>query len=82
MSTHATFGLDLKRWLSKPRRRSRRLRMVETLSLGERRIVGVLEVDGREFLIGATAQSVALLSELSDGAGDEFPVALTGSEVQ
>ena len=82
MATHATFGFDLKRWLSKPRRRSRRLRMVETLSLGERRMVGVLEVDGREFLIGATAQSVALLSELSEDAGDEFPVALTGSEVQ
>mgnify|MGYP001555983101 CR=1 FL=1 len=82
MATHTAFGWDLKRWLAKPRRRQRRLRMVETLSLGERRLVGVLEVDGREFLIGATSHAVTLLSNLNDEGDPEFPVSLAGTEVQ
>jgi flagellar biogenesis protein FliO len=82
MAAHTTFGWDLKRWLAKPRKRQRRLRMVETLSLGERRLVGVLEVDGREFLIGATAQAVTLLGNLSEEDDAEFPVSLAGTEVQ
>lgn len=65
-------GLGLKRWLfwQRPRRRERRLRLVETLALGERRFVAVLNVDGREFLVGATPQSVALLGELAGEAND------------
>lgn len=82
MATHTAFGWDLKRWLGKPRRRQRRLRMVETLSLGERRLVGVLEVDGREFLIGATSHAVTLLGNLSEEGDTEFPVSLAGTEVQ
>jgi len=60
----------VKRWLpawlqgGKLRRRARRLQLVETLPLGERRIVAVVSLDGREFLIGATPQAIALLSEI------------------
>jgi flagellar biogenesis protein FliO len=76
-------SLDLKRWLAKPRvrRRSRRLRLVETLPLGERRFVAVLSLDGRELLIGATPHSLALLGEIGEeregGAGARY-----GGEVQ
>jgi flagellar biogenesis protein FliO len=76
-------SLDLKRWLAKPRvrRRTRRLRLVETLPLGERRFVAVLSLDGRELLIGATPHSLALLGELGDERDDTaFP--RIGREVQ
>lgn len=45
-------------------RRARRLHLRETLSLGERRMVAIVECDDREFLVGATGQSVSLLSPL------------------
>jgi flagellar biogenesis protein FliO len=69
-------GLDLKRWLGKPRirRRNRRLRLLETLPLGERRFVAVLSLDGRELLIGATPHSLALLGEIGEAHdGPDFP---------
>jgi len=37
---------------------------VDSLGLGERRSVAVLEVEGRRFLIGATQHAVTLLGEL------------------
>ncbi len=55
---------DMKRWLFRARPRARRLKLVETLALGERRFVAILSVNGRELLVGATPQSVALLGEL------------------
>ncbi|MGH9418206.1 MAG: flagellar biosynthetic protein FliO [Terriglobales bacterium] len=60
-----------KQWLAspRPRRRLRRLRMLETLSLGDRRFVAVISVDGRELLVGGTPQSLALLTELEGGLG-------------
>lgn len=62
-----------KQWLAspRPRRRLRRLRMLETLSLGDRRFVAVISVDGRELLVGGTPQSLALLTEL-DSAVEDF----------
>jgi flagellar biogenesis protein FliO len=45
-------------------RRSRRLRVTETVSLGDKRFVSILEVDGRSFLIGGGAGNVSLLSTL------------------
>ncbi|MGH9393990.1 MAG: flagellar biosynthetic protein FliO [Terriglobales bacterium] len=58
-------------WLGRPtlRRRLRRLKLVETLSLGDRRLVAVLSVDGREFLVGATLHSMSLLGELGQDHG-------------
>lgn len=48
------------------RRRTGRLRLVESISLGDRRSAGILEIEGRRFLIGATPQAVTLLGELGE----------------
>jgi flagellar biogenesis protein FliO len=49
-------------------RRARRLRVRETLSLGERRLVAIVECDEREFLVGATGQTISLLAPLGAAA--------------
>ncbi|MGH9741683.1 MAG: flagellar biosynthetic protein FliO [Candidatus Acidiferrum sp.] len=46
------------------RRRERSLRLCETLPLGEKRFLAVVQIEGRRFLIGATNQSIALLDRL------------------
>jgi flagellar biogenesis protein FliO len=51
-------------------RRDRRLRLRETLSLGERRLVAIVECDRQEFLVAATAQAISLLAPLGE-ASDE-----------
>lgn len=56
---------SLRQWLTKTRaQRPRRLRLVESLPMGERRFVAVVSIDGHEFLVGATSHSMALLGEL------------------
>jgi flagellar biogenesis protein FliO len=47
--------------LSRP---TRKLRVCETVSLGEKRFAAVLEYGGQKFLVGGAAQSVQLLTEL------------------
>jgi flagellar biogenesis protein FliO len=49
-------------------RRSRRLRVCESLSLGERRFLAVIEFDRQEFLVGGSGNSLSLLARLHDGA--------------
>ncbi len=44
---------------------TRRLQVVESVSLGEKRFVAVVRVDGLQFLVGGSSASVALLSQLS-----------------
>ncbi len=44
--------------------RQRRLRVAETLSLGDKRFVAVVQVDHQEFLIGGSSSSVSLLARL------------------
>jgi flagellar biogenesis protein FliO len=51
-----------------PARKTRRLRVCETLSLGERRFLAVIEFDRQEFLVGGTGSSVELLARLHEGA--------------
>jgi len=46
--------------------RPRRLRLVESLPLGERRFVAVVEYDETRFLLGGTASTLVLLSHLAD----------------
>jgi flagellar biogenesis protein FliO len=46
------------------RRRERALRLCETLPLGEKRFLAVVEFEGRRFLIGATNQSISLIDRL------------------
>jgi flagellar biogenesis protein FliO len=48
-------------------RKTRRLRVRESLSLGERRFLAVIEFDSQEFLVGGTGSSLALLARLHDG---------------
>jgi len=45
---------------------NRRLQVVTTALLGEKRFVAVIRVDGLEFLIGGGATSVALLAQLDE----------------
>ena len=48
-------------------RRVRRLRVCETLSLGDRRFLAVVEFNRQEFLVGGSGNSFALLARLQDG---------------
>ncbi|MGD0929814.1 MAG: flagellar biosynthetic protein FliO [Candidatus Korobacteraceae bacterium] len=57
------------------RRAPRRLRLCESLSLGEKRLVAVIQYEDQKFLVGGGAGSVALLARL-DGA-PEFSELLT-----
>jgi len=45
-------------------REPRRLRLCESLSLGERRFVAVIEYEHKRFLVGGTSASLALLTPL------------------
>ncbi len=51
------------------RRKTGRLRLADSLALGDRRSAGILEVEGRRFLIGTTAHAVTLLAELGGPQG-------------
>ncbi len=46
------------------RQTKKRLRVCETVSLGEKRFVAVIEVDRQQFLVGGAASSVATLARL------------------
>ena len=54
------------RILGSTRRPDRRLRLAETLGLGERRFVAVVEFDEARFLVGGTSASLVLLARLED----------------
>jgi flagellar biogenesis protein FliO len=49
------------------RRVPRRLRLCESLSLGDRRFLAVIECEDSRFLVGGTSSSLALLARLDDG---------------
>lgn len=48
-------------------RAARRLRVSETVSLGEKRFVSILCVDGEQFLVGGSSSNVVLLAKLDKG---------------
>ena len=48
-------------------RSHRRLRVCESISLGDKRLVAVVECEHRLFLIGATAHHISLLQALDGG---------------
>lgn len=50
------------------RRAPRRLRLCESLPLGERRFVAVVEFEQTRFLLGGTSASLVLLARLGDTA--------------
>ena len=54
-------------WRAVATRKTRRLRVCETLSLGERRFLAVIEFDHQEFLVGGSGNSLELLARLHEG---------------
>jgi hypothetical protein len=50
---------------------NRRLKVAETVSLGEKRFVSILQVDGTNFLVGGAAGSVSLLAILDKQSTDK-----------
>ena len=46
---------------------TKRLRVSETISLGEKRFVAIVAVEGREFLIGGGVAGMSLLAQLGPG---------------
>ena len=65
-------------WLQKQNAFSanKQLRVCETVSLGEKRFVAVVQIDGQKFLIGGGASGVSLLSELDTEGELEMDAAL------
>jgi flagellar biogenesis protein FliO len=51
--------------------RRRALRLCETLSLGEKRLVAVVEFDNQRFLLAATQQNITLLQSLGPARPEE-----------
>jgi flagellar biogenesis protein FliO len=51
--------------LARSRRTPRRLRLAETISLGEHRFVAVVAFEGSRFLLGGTSNSLVLLARLN-----------------
>ena len=45
-------------------RRQRRLRLCETLALGEKRFLAVVAFEQQEFLVGGTGSTITLLTQL------------------
>lgn len=47
---------------------SRRLKVAETVSLGEKRFVSIVQVDGEQFLVGGSSSNIVLLAKLEEKA--------------
>ncbi len=67
--------------------KTRRLRVAETVSLGEKRFVSIIEVDGVSFLIGGGTSNLALLAQLpapnpQPGFSDALTQAADAQEVR
>ncbi len=72
------------RWMQQKGRSKKRMQMIETVSLGEKRFVALVKVDGREFLLGGAPSSVGMLADLgAHGLGDllSLPTAATETNV-
>jgi flagellar biogenesis protein FliO len=50
-----------------------KLRVEETLALGDRRFVSILDVEGERFLLALTPQGISLVSRLDPGDRGEAP---------
>jgi flagellar biogenesis protein FliO len=53
--------------------RRRSLRLCESLSLGDKRIVAVIECDDQRFLLAATPQNISLLQSLGPAQVGDKP---------
>jgi flagellar biogenesis protein FliO len=72
-------GWWAKLWQALPavrvRRAPRQLQLCESLSLGEKRLVAVIQYEDQKFLVGGSAHSVSLLARL--GGAPDFAELLT-----
>ena len=55
----------------KIRRRERSLQLCETLPLGDRRLLALVQCQGRKYLIGATSQTISMLDCLESETARE-----------
>jgi hypothetical protein len=55
-------------WFRSGGSRQGQLRLAETVSLGEKRFVAIIHVEGRKFLIGGGTSGVSLLTQLDETA--------------
>lgn len=58
--------------LVKVARVSKRLRVCETVSLGDKRVIALLQIDGESFVVGAAPNSVQLLAWTGSGSTQQF----------
>lgn len=61
------------------RSRARRLRLEETISLGQKRFLALVQIDGQRLLVGGGATEVTLLANL--GAAEPFSALLKETAV-
>ncbi|MGO8758244.1 MAG: flagellar biosynthetic protein FliO [Terracidiphilus sp.] len=54
-------------WLRGDPPAPKRLRLAETVSLGEKRFVAIIHAEGHKFLVGGGASGVVLLTDLDEG---------------
>jgi flagellar biogenesis protein FliO len=66
LSSARQFGTNLQGLRCKRRQRS--MRLCETLPLGERRFLALVEVERQKFLLGTAGNSISLLATLSSSA--------------
>jgi flagellar biogenesis protein FliO len=66
------------RLLQLSRRQPRRLRLCESLPLGDRRFVAVIEFEESRFLLGGTSASLVLLARLEDRSHPTLPPGFNG----
>jgi flagellar biogenesis protein FliO len=59
------------------RRPERRLRLCETVQMGERRFVAVLQYEDQRFLVGATPNSISVLARLASSRSENFAAMLS-----
>lgn len=59
--------------LLKPRKRRRKLQLLEMQQLGEKRFVAIVRVGRQKFLIGGAASSVLLLAEIGERKATVLP---------
>lgn len=53
-------------WLRGGLTTEKKLRVIETVPLGEKRLVAIVEAEGRRFLVGCGSNGVSLLTSLKD----------------
>ena len=57
----------------------KQMRILETLSLGEKRFVALLNVEGRKFLVGGGASGVSLITPLDPAPGSDATASISRS---